>query len=493
MTSGDSDRSRVSRRNLLRNLGGAAFTLPLRTALGESEGPKESDDTHDAQRRFPDGFLWGSATAAYQVEGATKEDGRGASIWDTFSHTPGKVANNDNGDNAVDFYHRFPEDVHLMARLGLRACRFSIAWPRIFPNGSGTPNQAGVDFYRTLCGTLRAKGLEPFATMYHWDLPQALQDKGGWENPDTPRRLAEYAGFVAGRLGPLVNYYMTTNEISTFIDLGYGTGTHAPGLQVGRKRLAQATHYAVLGHGLTVQAIRAASPSARVGIAENPRVPVPVIETPEHVAAARAAMHEANAQHLGVVLTGRYSDLYLRRLGADAPRFSNQELASISTPLDFVGLNIYPPTYVQAADNDAGYAAVARPPSFPHMLSEWLTVGPEALYWGPKLAQTVFGVKQMYITENGCSCADQLHPDGHIYDTDRVMYLRNYLTHLHRAVQEKVPVRGYFLWSFLDNFEWADGYAKRFGITYVDFKTQKRIPKLSSAYYGQIVADNDLR
>jgi len=476
---------KLTRRNFAQLIAGstAAAVLPSATPNSEAQTPAATD------RTFPQGFLWGSATASYQVEGAVKEGGRGPTVWDTFSHTPGKTANGDTGDNADDFYHRYREDVKLMQDLGLKTCRFSVAWSRIFPTGTGQPNQPGVDFYRKLVDTLLEHGVEPYATLYHWDLPQPLQDRGGWENRDTAKAFADYAGYISGKLQPQVKHFMTTNEISTFTELGYGSGTHAPGLQVGPKRLAQLTHHAVLGHGMAVRAIRASAPGAMVGLAENPRATVPVIEDAEHIKAAHIAMREENAQYLGVILGGKYTDYYLKTKGQGL-QFTPEDLSIISSPLDFVGTNIYQPTYVRAADNAIGYEVVQNPSSYPHMLSPWLTVGPEALYWGPKLVYENWHPKALYITENGCSSADQVAPDGHVYDTDRVMYFRNYLTQLQRAVAEGVPVKGYFLWSLLDNYEWADGYEKRFGITYVDFKTQQRIPKLSAMLYKQIIANN---
>lgn len=475
----------LTRRNFAQLLAAstAATALPGTTAKAEAPAAPASG------RSFPQGFLWGSATASYQVEGAIHEGGRGATIWDTFSHTAGKTHNGDTGDVADDFYHRYAEDVKLMQELGLKTCRFSIAWARIFPTGSGSPNQAGVDFYRKLADTLLQHGVEPYATLYHWDLPQPLQDKGGWENPDTAKLFGEYAGYIAGKLQPQVKHFMTMNEISTFTELGYGTGIHAPGMQVGPQRLAQLTHYAVLGHGTAVRAIRASAPQAMVGLAENPRATVPVIENAEQIKAAHIAMREENAKYLGVILGGKYTEHYLKTQGQGL-KFTPEELALISSPLDFVGTNIYQPTYVRAADNEIGYVVVPNPSSYPHMLSPWLTVGPEALYWGPKLVHEVWHPKAMYITENGCSSADEVAADGQIYDTDRVMYFRNYLTQLQRAVSEGVPVKGYFLWSLLDNYEWADGYEKRFGITYVDFQTQKRTPKLSAKLYQDIIRNN---
>ncbi len=440
---------------------------------------------------FPQGFLWGSATASYQVEGAVREDGRGVSIWDTFSHTPGKTHNGDTGDVSADSYHRYAEDITLMKDLGLKSYRFSIAWPRIFPQGTGSPNPKGIDHYRRFAEALRASGIEPFCTLYHWDLPQALEDKGGWQNRDTAQAFADYCGYVTGQLSDLISTFMTMNEIATFIDYGYGNGQHAPGFKLGRGKLAQARHHAVLGHGLAVQAIRAhARRGTRVGSAESLQPITPVFGAPEHVAAARTAMVEENAGYLTVMRTGRYTDAYLQGLGADAPKFTPDELKAIGSPLDFQGLNIYTPTWVRAADTPLGYSVVPDPASYPHMLSPWLTLGPEALYWAPKLANEAFDLGEIYITENGASSQDTVTPDGKIHDTDRTMYLRNYLLHLQRAVAEGVPVKGYFLWSLLDNYEWDDGYDKRFGITYVDFKTQKRTPKLSSRFYKEVIRRN---
>lgn len=481
--------NRISRRSFARLLSASAAAPFAAGALAPQPAVAQTSSQNGA-KSFPAGFLWGSATASYQVEGAINEGGRGPTIWDTFSHKAGKTHGGDTGDVADDFFHRYADDVKLMRDLGLKTCRFSIAWSRIFPTGTGSPNQAGIDFYRKLTETLHANGVEPYATLYHWDLPQPLQDKGGWENRDTAKAFADYAGFTAGKLQDLVTHFMTTNEISTFTELGYGNGVHAPGLKVGPKRLAQLTHHAVLGHGMAVRAIRASARVAQVGLAENPRVTVPVMETPEQIAAAKTAMREENAQFLGVVLGGKYTDLYLKKLGSNAPQFTPEDLQVISSPLDFVGTNIYQPTYVRAESNEAGYVVVPPPASYPHMYSPWLTIGPEALYWGPRLVSENWHPKAIFITENGCSSADQIAPDGQVYDTDRVMYFRNYLSNLHRAVGEGVPVRGYFLWSLLDNYEWADGYEKRFGITYVDFKTQQRIPKLSAHYYKQVIANN---
>lgn len=483
--------NRFSRRVFAKLFGSAALARAAFPALAES--PYETHTASTTSRHFPQGFLWGSATASYQVEGAVNEDGRGPSIWDVFSHTAGKTNNGDTGDIADDHYHRYKEDVQLMKALGLKTYRFSIAWPRVFPHGTGTPNPKGLDFYHRLVDELLAANIQPYCTLFHWDLPQTLEDKGGWQSRETSEAFANYAGYVAQHLSDRVKHFMTLNEMRSFVDIGYRDGRHAPGLKLPPAGVNQVRHHAVLAHGLAVQAIRAkARPGTKVGIAENVIACVPVIESPEHIAAATRAMREQNAGYMTVIMEGKYTDAYLTREGAAAPKFTDADLKAISTPLDFVGINVYSPAYARADSSPAGYAMVHPPASFPHMMSAWLHVGPEALYWAPKLMAQIWNVKEMYITENGASSTDVLTPDGQIYDIDRVMYLRNYLTQLHRAVSEGVPVRGYFLWSLLDNYEWADGYAYRFGIHYVDFATQKRTPKLSAHFYREVIARNGL-
>ena len=477
--------AQLSRRTFAQLLGlsAAATALPALELPAQAQAPQHGT--------FPRGFLWGSATASYQVEGAYKEAGRGLSIWDTFSHTAGKVAHGDTGDVADDYFHLYKQDIALMKQLGLTACRFSVSWTRIFPTGTGAHNPIGLDFYDRMVDTLLEAGIQPFCTLYHWDLPQPLQDRGGWQNRDTAKAFADYAGFTAGKLSSRVKNFMTMNEMRTFVEQGYSLGVHAPGLQLNQKDLAQLTHHVVLGHGLAVQSIRASCPAGtQVGIADNPNITPPVIESPEHIAAARKAFREENAMFLTVLEEGRYTDLYLKRLGPDAPHFTPEDLKIISSPMDFVGVNCYQPEWARADDSPAGYAMVPYPASYPTMFSPWLKFGPEGLYWGPKLVADLWNVKTIYITENGTSSTDTIAPDGHIYDTDRVMFLRNYLTQLERGIRDGVPVKGYFLWSLLDNFEWADGYEKRFGITYVDFKTQKRTPKLSADFYRETIAAN---
>jgi beta-glucosidase len=451
-------------------------------------------DERQPDSQFPEGFRWGTATSAYQIEGATQEDGRGVSIWDTFCRLPGKIRNGDNADIADDHYHRYKEDVALMKALGVTTYRFSIAWPRLFPEGRGAPNPKGLAFYDRLVEELLANGIVPFATLYHWDLPQALQDRGGWESKDTVEAFAAYAGFVAAKLGDRVGHFFTLNEMRTFVELGYGNGIFAPGLVLPKARLYQVRHHAVLGHGLAVQAVRAnGRADIKVGMAENITTALPAVETLKNIRAAELATREMNAPYLTVMLEGRYTDAYLTAAGADAPRFTESELKTISTPVDYVGINVYAPgAYVRASDAPPGYTAIPLPPSYPHMESRWLTFGPETLYWAPRQVARLWNVKDIYITENGTSAADQPAADGKVYDIDRVMFLRQYLAQLRRATAEGVPVRGYFVWSLLDNFEWDEGYAIRFGLHYVDYKTLKRTPKLSASFYKKVIARNAL-
>jgi len=451
-------------------------------------------------RSFPKGFQWGVATSAYQIEGAWDEDGKGLSIWDTYAHTPGNIANDDNGDVANDHYHRYAQDVALMEGIGATAYRFSIAWPRIFPEGTGSPNRKGLDFYQRLLDELSNAGIEPFVTLYHWDLPQALQDRyGGWRSVDTANAFAEYAGYVAEHLGDRVRHFFTINEFASFVEGGYqgltvrvggGKEVHlgaAPGLSLSDSELRQVRHHAVLGHGLAVQAIRARGPAGtKVGFAENIRVAVPLMDTPEYVAAAEKATRERNAGYMTVMLEGRYTDEYLAEAGNGSPRFTDEELRTISSPVDFVGINVYKPGwYVEPSDQPPGYHDIPVNASHPKMFSSWHVFDPEVLYWAPRQMQSIWGATSIYITENGCGASDQVADDGRVYDSDRVMFLRACLGQLQRATAEGVPVDGYFLWSAQDNFEWMDGYGTRFGLIYVDFDTLERTPKLSAEWFRE--------
>ncbi|MBI5323541.1 MAG: beta-glucosidase [Bradyrhizobium sp.] len=460
-------------------------------ASGQTDRSRKSEPKRRARSTFPKGFLWGTATSSYQVEGAVNEDGRGPSIWDRFAHTPGTISDRSTGDTASDHFHRYKEDVQLMKALGTKAYRFSIAWPRVFPEGTGSPNPKGLDFYNRLVDELLANGIAPFATLYHWDLPQALQDRfGGWTSRDTSKAFADYSAYVAARLSDRVKHFFTINECSRFVHLGHGIGADAPGLKLPQAELNQVRHHVALGHGMAVRAIRAsARAGTKVGPAENAVSCIPAIETPANIRAAEMAMRELNAGYLTVILEGKYPDTYLA--GKDAPKFTAEDLRIISSPLDFVGLNVYTPDhYVIAAENERGFTLAPFPASFPHMKATWLRPGPETMYWVPRHVAKVWNVKSIYITENGTSGSDQPAADGTIYDVDRIMYLRNYLAQLQRATSEGVPVSGYFLWSLMDNFEWGDGFEQRFGLYHVDFETQRRSPKLSASFYRETIARN---
>lgn len=484
----------LSRRRFTQAIGGllAACAVPaMATSPGRAASTAAAAKDAGARFAFPPGFTWGTATAAYQIEGAVKADGRGESIWDVYAHTPGKIVGGATGDVADDSYHHYPEDIALMRALGVGAYRFSVAWPRIFPQGTGQPNPKGVDYYKRFVDALHAAGIEPYCTLYHWDLPEALQRKGGWQNRDTAKAFADYAGYMAGQLDGRVQHFMTMNEISTFIGNGYGGTAMAPGLGLKGQALQQARHHALLGHGLAVQAIRAATNAkTKVGSAEGIDAPMPAFDAPEHVAAARKAAVEENAGYLTAMHTGRYTDLYLKTLGADAPKFTPEDMRIIGSKTDFQGLNIYTGNYYIAADNERGYEAVPFPSSYPNMQSSWIQFAPDAMYWGPKLMAEALGISDIYITENGTSSTAAPDAEGRVLDIDRVMFLRQYLGELQRGIVDGAPVRGYFLWSLLDNFEWSRGYSERFGITYVDFATQKRTPKLSSQFYRDVIAGN---
>ena len=458
-----------------------------------------------AGRGFPDGFRWGVATASYQIEGAWDEDGKGLSIWDTFAHTPGNIRNDENGDVANDHYHRYEEDVALMKSIGATAYRFSVAWPRIFPEGTGRPNAKGIDFYSRLVDELLAAGIEPFATLYHWDLPQALMDRyGGWQSKETSEAFGEYAGYVAERLGDRLAHFFTINEFTAFVEGGYQgvdaqvgggkTVRHrgAPGLRLSDSELKQVRHHAVFGHGLAVQAIRAHAPAeTKVGFAENIRIAVPVIDTPEHVKAAEAATRERNAGFMTVMLEGRYTEAYLAEAGGETPTFTDDELKTIASPLDFVGINVYRPSwYVEPSEDPPGYREIPINASHPRMESLWHVFDPEVMYWAPRHMQSIWDASSIFITENGCAASDVVSEDGRVYDSDRVMFMRACLGQLQRATSEGVPVDGYFLWSAQDNFEWIYGYDNRFGLIYVDFDTQERTPKLSADWFREAARQN---
>lgn len=452
----------------------------------------------DRNGEFPENFWWGSATASYQVEGAVAEGGRGVSIWDTFSHLPGKISNNHTGDVACDQYHRFAEDVKLMAELGIKHYRFSIAWPRILPEGK--VNEAGVDYYRRLADALLAHGITPHATLYHWDLPQPLEDAyGGWKSRQIVDDFALYASETVKRLGDHITHWMTLNEIETFAEIGWDLGKpgiHAPGgVFKNRQERAQVFHHALLAHGAACQAIRAASPRpCFVAIAENYHAFVPVAETPENIEAAKKAFvrERRNGRTLVPLLTGSYPADWLEDMREEIPEIRDGDMELIAQPLDGLGFNCYSGDYVRAADNPKGYEVFVPSENYPKGNMPWLNIVPESIYWGIRLVSEAIGGKRLpiFITENGLADGTEPLPGGEVLDLDRVMYYRAYLAQVRRTVHEGYPMIGYFSWSLLDNFEWMDGYTKRFGMIHVDFETLKRTPKLSYRWYQEVMRQN---
>ncbi|MEU8760491.1 GH1 family beta-glucosidase [Streptomyces sp. NPDC048659] len=447
---------------------------------------------------FPAGFRWGSATAAYQVEGAASEDGRTPSIWDTFSRTPGKVRNGDTGDTATDHYHRTREDVALMRELGLTDYRFSLSWSRVLPGGRGPVSQKGLDFYRRLADELLDAGIRPVATLYHWDLPQELEDAGGWPERATAERFAEYAGRAAEALGDRIGTWTTLNEPWCAAFLGYGSGEHAPGRTDDRAAL-RAAHHLNLAHGLGVRALRAALPaSAEVSLTLNLHALRPASDAPEDRDAVRRIDAVGNRIFLDPVFHGRLpADLVADTAPLTDWSFVHDgDLAAISAPVDSLGVNYYSPAVVAAGSSASpspwpGAAGHVRfvPLPGPRTAMDW-PVDADGLYeLLVRLRDELPGVP-LLITENGAAYDDYADPEGAVHDPERVAYLAAHLAAAGRALADGVDLRGYFVWSLLDNFEWAHGYGRRFGIVHVDFPTGRRTPKDSFRWYGEVIARN---
>jgi beta-glucosidase len=451
---------------------------------------------------FPDGFLWGTATASYQIEGAVSEDGRGPSIWDTFCRAPGKVLHGDTGDIACDHYHRWPEDVSLMAGLGLNSYRLSVAWPRAQPDGSGPLNQRGLDFYRRLLDGLADHGITPAVTLYHWDLPQALQDAGGWTNRDTAGRFADYAHDVVQALSERVRLWITLNEPWVSAHLGYGDGTHAPGT-ADLPSAFTAAHHLLLAHGLGARAVRSAmAPGASLGITLNLSPARPASSSEADAAAATRVDGYANRWFLDPVLRGEYPEdlaTLVRPLVGDA-HVRPGDLETIKGPIDFLGVNYYYCHTVAAGGAPAPGVrpfpavldAVERPgPAVPVTGRGW-PIQPDGLTELLVRLDREYGHIPIYVTENGAAFPDYVNPDGAVNDPERVDYLERHLKAAHDAIAGGVDLRGYFCWSLMDNFEWAAGYSQRFGLVWVDFKTQERIPKSSARWYAGVASRNGL-
>ena len=452
-----------------------------------------------APRSFPPGFLWGVSTAAYQIEGAATEDGRGPSIWDTFSHTPSKIRAADTGDVAADHYHRFGEDVALMADLGIAAYRFSVAWPRIQPSGSGPANKAGLDFYKRLVDALLARGIAPAVTLYHWDLPQTLEDKGGWTNRDTAYRFVEYASLVHAALGDRVGLWSTLNEPWCSAFLGYGTGAHAPGRTDPSLALA-AMHHLLLGHGLATRAMRSASrPGQQFSVTLNLAPVLPPGNSPADLDAARRIDGLQNRVFLHPVLRGRYPKDVVRDTSAvsDWSFVRDGDEQTIGAPLDVLGVNYYSPVRVAAHPDAPGS------PAYPASAGVRVLVPQgelSAMGWeiAPRgLTELLVRLHEDYgvpllITENGAAFDDVLRPDGRVADPRRIAFLEGHFRAALAAIDRGVDLRGYFVWSLMDNFEWAEGYGKRFGLVYIDYDSQTRHPKDSAWWFRGVIRANAL-
>jgi beta-glucosidase len=435
-------------------------------------------------RAFPPGFAWGAATAAYQTEGAATEDGRGESIWDRFTTLPGRVVNGDTGRVACDSYHRYREDVGLMRELGLDAYRFSIAWPRVLPEGRGRVNEAGLDFYDRLVDELLAQGIEPYATLYHWDLPQALEERGGWPARDTVEAFGEYVEIVVARLGDRVSHWITQNEPWVVSWLGYGRGEHAPGRRSDRDALA-AAHHVLLSHGRALEIVRREQPQAKVGITIDV-IPIhPLTSAEQDLVAAREEDGFRNRWILDPVLRGAYPEDMTRRFARILPDVRDGDLAAISAPIDFLGVNYYRRHVVQAGPNGSG-PVVVDVPGRPHTAVGW-EVYPEGLYELLLRLHSEYDPPPLYVTENGAAFGDTRR-NGTVDDPERTSYLDRHLAAVAKAIADGVAVYGYFVWSLLDNFEWARGYAPRFGLVYVDYGTLERVPKRSYHWYRDFIA-----
>ena len=445
-------------------------------------------------RQFPAGFLWGASTAAYQIEGAWNEDGKGESIWDRFSHSPYKIFNGDTGDVACNHYHRMPEDVALMKELGLQTYRFSISWPRVLPAGRGPVNQKGLDFYDRLVDQLLAVGIVPNATLNHWDFPQALQAQGGWPNRDSTDWFADYARLMFDRLGDRVPMWATHNEPWVVAFVGHAFGEFAPGL-ADYSQAFQTAHHLLLAHGKAVQVFRAGGYQGEIGIVLDLQHCQPASASQADQAACQRRHNMAHAFFLDPLFKARYPEMFFEWIGPHAPQIQAGDLALINQPIDFLGVNYYMTLAVRFSHRGGLLKLEADFVSAPN----W---GQTAMGWGINpagLTATLLNLKENYgnpkifITENGCALEDIPVENGFVADAGRINYLRAHLLAVHEAIQAGANVRGYYVWSLMDNFEWAHGFSKRFGIVRVEYDTGQRIPKQSAHWYGEVIAQNGVQ
>lgn len=446
---------------------------------------------------FAKDFVWGAATSSYQIEGTGRDSGKGQNIWDVFTKEPGRVYEGHTGDIACDHYHRFREDVAYMKELGLKGYRFSIDWSRVLPEGTGKVNEKGIDFYNALIDELLEQGIEPYITLYHWELPYEIYKRGGWMNPEIVEWFGQYARLVAERFSDRVKYFFTLNEPQCFVGLGFLQGCHAPGVKAPLRDTFEMTHNALKAHGRAVQMLRAyGKQNVQIGYAPTSGMCYPEKETPKDIEAARKALF-ALPDDLSnwtwnvswwsdPVILGKYPEEGMKKYEKYLPVITDEDMKLISQPIDFYGQNIYNGRCIRMG-TDGRPEEVRRPAGFPKTATNW-PVTPEALYWGPKFLYERYR-KPIYITENGMACHDTVSQDGKVHDPNRIDFLARYLKNLKRAAEE-IDIRGYFQWSLMDNFEWDKGYAERFGIIYVDFETQERIWKDSAYWYRDLIRRN---
>lgn len=457
----------------------------------------------NTENRFPEGFIWGAATASAQIEGAWDRDGRGPSIWDVFCRRDGKILHADDTSEACQFYDHWKEDIQLMKQIGLQAFRFSISWSRIIPEGTGEINQAGIDFYSKLVDELLAHGITPHVTLYHWDLPQALQLRGGWLNRDIADWFNTYADVVTKALGDRVTDWITFNEPQIFLGFGYSHGSHAPGYTLPHEEMFHAAHNVNLAHGRATKTIRRNVKNSKVGIAIATKIGIPADPSdPAHVEAARKATinpewvngenahttYLNNAWWPSPMIHGHYPKELAENLPEFAASISKEDMEEICQPLDFFGYNYYFGVIVEPADNAIGWKAQGDIPGEPRTMIGW-PVHPDGMYWASKFFYDEYQLP-IYIYENGQSSMDWVTEDGTVPDFQRIDFLNRYLKQFRRAHQDGVPLKGYFHWSLLDNFEWGQGYRERFGLIHVDYQTQKRTPKESSKWYSKVIESN---
>lgn len=446
---------------------------------------------------FAKDFVWGVATSSYQIEGTGRDSGKGQNIWDVFTKEPGRVYEGHTGDIACDHYHRFREDVAYMKELGLKGYRFSIDWSRVLPEGTGKVNKKGIDFYNALIDELLEQGIEPYITLYHWELPYEIYKIGGWMNPEIVEWFGQYARLVAERFSDRVKYFFTLNEPQCFVGLGFLQGCHAPGVKAPLRDTFEMAHNALKAHGRAVQMLRAyGKQNVQIGYAPTSGMCYPEKETPKDIEAARKALF-ALPDDLSnwtwnvswwsdPVILGKYPEEGMKKYEKYLPVITDEDMKLISQPIDFYGQNIYNGRCIRMG-TDGRPEEVRRPAGFPKTATNW-PVTPEALYWGPKFLYERYR-KPIYITENGMACHDTVSQDGKVHDPNRIDFLARYLKNLKRAAEE-IDIRGYFQWSLMDNFEWDKGYAERFGIIYVDFETQERIWKDSAYWYRDLIRRN---